>query len=490
MANTNDSDEQVKPLHGIVPKLYTLSTIDQYVPKRWITRMMYFEISDDVSKQEIFSSLKTSLSYIVTMYPQLTGKMCRQPDKPHWVAVQTEEDGFVRFTLKDHTSPSVDEPRLPPYTRLKELGFPMQGLVTIACPDIMHLEVAEGSPIFAVQANFVHGGLLLTTVLNHILVDGGWWTELFKLWSSFCKELPAAPTQLDEHPMDIVERLSTGETKGKSPDVRNWVVGEAAKSTFFVPKVGTPASSIIHPKKLSSNGDEVKAPVGSSLRIWTITAAKQKELKEAAKAWSTMDAIFACLWNRNAVHKNLNGRGLETVYARMPIDMRSRLTPPVDSSYMGNTVAMLVTEARTAKLQGSLSDSLPSTAQKLRDAIKAYTQEDFAVFIGTANSLPVDKALVQPFPSIFDPCILLNDHSKMGIHTFDWGEKLGKVERLRDPMDDVPVRNLSVCQVMPRLSNDNLEIITLFDHEVNDALQHDEEFLHYFQHFSDAQLWI
>lgn len=486
-------DQQVKPLHPITPKLYKLSTIDQYVPKRWITRMMYFPLPSDTPPAEVYNQLKLGLSRVVTIHPQLTGRVCRQPDRPHWAAVQTSEDSSVDFTFRDHTA-SSGEGNLPSYARLKELGFPMQGMVSTACPPVMQYEVSEGTCIFAAQANFIEGGLLLASAANHVCIDGGWWNELFKLWAEHTNnDSTTQATEAIEYPTNVVEQLSTPTSSQTPPDPLTWIVGDTAKSTFYMAPPNTPASGVIHPKKQPANGtinSTTKPPLGSQLRIWTITPSQQAELKATAKAYSTMDSIFSLMWNRAATHSHAHRQNHCTSYARIPIDMRARLDPPVSSAYMGNTVAMLTTSLPTPSLSGPISDTLPQICTNIRATIKSYTQRDFESFIGTANSLPADKALVYPFNSVFTPTMLLNDHSKMGIMSYDFGGQLGRVERLRDAMDDLPVRHLNVCLVLPKLVDGTLEVLTLFDHEVNSALEKDEDFLKFFGRGGDGMLWV
>lgn len=484
---TSAPDQMVRSNIPIAPTTYKLSTVDQYVAKKWIVRMLYFALPDDAVATDVYASLKDSLSQVVTMYPQMSGKVIRQPDKNHFVGIQTEEDSAIHFTFKDHTK--SEGLRLPPYKKLKEQGYPMQGLVSLVCPDVAQYEISEGSCIFAPQANFIEGGLILTIVFNHVLIDGSWLDEFFRLWSGFGSKSIDPPTAPMSYPADVVERLSKGIDAPSALTAKTWVVGNAAKSDLFLPPPGTPANSVSHPKKQSA--DAPKLPAGSALRIWTISSEKQKELKALAKAWSTNDSIFALLWQRNIVHAKLKDRDFETLWARMPIDMRSRLTPQVNHTYMGNSVAMLSTEVPAKDIDASdVSTSLPTLAKALRESIKAYSADDFLSWIGTADNLPADKALVYPFPAVFDPCILLNDHSKMKVYTYDWGHSLGYVDRVRDVMDDVPVRHLNLSLIMPKFQDGSLEVVTLLDTDVNSALEKDELFLKYFSLYGNAQLWV
>lgn len=485
-------NETIKPSVPVEARTYALSTIDQYVPKKWIERLMYFSLPSDAKPEDVYASLKTSLTSVISMYPLLTGRVCRQPDKQHFVAVKTIADPEVRFFFKNHAEKGSDRLAglsLPSYHRLKELGFPMQGVMELCSPEIIFTEIAEGSSMFAAQANFVEGGLVLAIVFNHILIDGGIYNEFTKTWAECTAQGPnhdPMSVKPVDHDPQVVKQLSTGDSRGEAPDPRLWVIGDAAKSSLHMPPPGTPASGLFHPKRKGSETSQI----GSQILIWTISPAKQKELKEYASAYSTMNAIFAFLWSRNVFHSQYSSKGLQSAHARMPIDMRSRVEPLVKTSYLGNTVNMLAVEIPTQDIEKDPRAHVQLAAQKLRESINACSERDMDIFIGTANGLPADKALVPPFPGVFAPCTLLNDHSRMQMHEFNWGETLGRMDRLRDPLDDVPVRNLSMVCCMPRLIDGSLEIVTLFDFEVIQKLKEDEQFLKFFEPMTRAQLEV
>jgi len=479
-------NEQVKPLNPVTPKLYTLSTVDQYVPKAWITRMVYFPLDHNKVPAEIYDQLKTGLSHVLTMYPQMTGQVRRQPDKPHWVAIQTSAEGSVQFTFRDHTT-STDEVKLPSYARLKELNFPMQGMVATACHPVTQYEVSEGSCMFAAQANFVEGGLVLASTVNHICVDGAWWNELFKLWASYT-DLTSAPhtTEVIEHSMKIVSQLSVP-TSETPPDPQTWTIGDATASNFLMAPPSTPASGLVHPRDQPNSGSpDPVLPLGSQVRTWTISPQKQAALKSTAKAYSTMDSIYSLFWNRAATHSYVPTTH-PTALARIPIDMRTRVSPCVPNSYMGNTVSLMTAPIPSLSLVGPIAEKLPLITSAIRTTIRAYTEEEFMRFIGTANTLPPSQALINPTNIMLTPSILLNDHSKLGIMTYDFGT-LGKAERMRDAVDDLPIRNVNIVLVLPRLEDGTLEVMTVLDHEVVAGLEKDPEFLEFFGCGGDGKL--
>jgi len=462
--------------------------------------MMYFPLSAGTSPLEIYEELKRGFSHVLTIHPQVAGEICRHPDRPLYAAIRTSEESSIKFTFKDHTT-STDEFRLPSYERLKELNFPAQGMVGIACPPVVQYDISEGSPIFACQANFVEGGLILTTAFNHVCIDGGSWTELFRLWALYTN--PATRPETSEeiaHSMDIVDQLSAPLTSSTGPDPRTWTPGPIEMSTFRFAPPNTPSSGIVHPKKQSANNmpNPIAESTGSQIRFWSITSESQALLKATAQSYSTILSIFALFWSRNATHSRLSTRH-PVAYARIPIDMRARITPPVATNYIGNTVQMITTSLSADVLAGSSADqhplsSSPSTslapaADALRTAIQAYKPAEFYSFIGTANSLPETQALVHPFTSVMEPCVLLNDHSKMPLMGLDFGGKLGKTESLRDAIDDFALRRLNIVLILPRLENGTLEVVTLCDHEVNAALEKDEEILKYFNSTGNGKLW-
>lgn len=478
-------DQTVRPLTLIESAIYPLSTIDQYVPKKWITRCMYFALPLVANYEEVYRDLKAGLTALISRYPMLTGKVCRNLQKRHYVAIETKPGSEVTFFFKDHTVETLGGIRLPPFAQLKEAGYPMQGIMELCAPDLIFTEVSDGSALFSAQANFVEGGLVLTIVLNHLVADGGNFNEIIRLWAEYTMHGCPSNVEIIGYDEDIVKRLSTGHTEGLIPDPRLWIEVPAEKSGLRIPPPGTPASGIVHPKRKGS----APSRAGSEIMVWTISLDRQKALKEYTSAYSTMNAIFAILWSRNVYYSEYVAKGLEVAHARMPIDVRNRMDPPIPSSYLGNTVNILAMQMATKSIDDTQA-TVQAVAKILRSGVTASSVRDLEVFIGTANSLPAEKGLAPPSPAVFAPCTLLNDHSRMQMHEFDWGRSLGRMDRLRDPLDDVPVRNLSAVQCYPRIADGTLEVCTLFDFEVVQKLLQDTKFLEFFQPFGRVQLEV
>jgi trichothecene 3-O-acetyltransferase len=194
-----------------------------------------------------------------------------------------------------------------------------------------------------------------------------------------------------------------------------------------------------------------------------------------------MDALFALFWHRSSIFRHLSGRGHENSSCRIPMDLRSRMQPPLDPNYIGNAVSMVATEYPVSELESleGTSAALSTLAQKIRSAVISWDLSAFKAWVGTANSLHPDKAIRHPSGSAAEPNILMNDHSKLAVHNLDWGSGLGSLDSVRGLEPDFPVRGLAVCNFLPMFSDGGLEVATLFDNHVNEALAKDEAFMHY-----------
>jgi trichothecene 3-O-acetyltransferase len=433
-------------------RVFKLSIIDQYVPKQWITRAFFFPAEDH---EQVYGHLREGLSRTLTRLPILAGRVRREYGQ--YASIEVEEDSEVYFGVQDS--------ELPSYARLREEDFPMRQLAELAAPAVLTLPVTEGSGVFAAQLSFVEGGIVLVFGIAHLVGDATAWATITRLWAQYTVESFRGEESILAEIHTDRSQLSQG-TVERQQDSRLWAVCEVEKSPMNLPKP-------IAPRKL-----EKKAPL-SSWRIWYLSEEKLRQLKQDSSpstGWiSTNDALFALFWHRSTIYRKL-GR-FETSSCRIPIDVRSRMQPPI-VEFVGNAVSMFAAEASIAELERD--DGLASVsalAQKIRQTILSWEVSSFTSWIAKANDLPVDKALHHPSGSVVDPNILLNDHSKLDTCKLEWG--FGRVECIRGIDQDYPFPGLALIILFPVLVDGGIEVATVFDNHVNEGLEGDELFMRY-----------
>lgn len=430
-------------------RVFKLSTVDQYVPKQWITRAFFFPLD---CTDEVYGHLKEGLSRTLTSLPMLAGRVRREHGQ--YASIEVEEDSEVYFGVRDAGSS---------YAQMKDECFPMRRLVEYA-PPTLTLPVTEGAAVFAAQLNFVKGGIVLVFGIAHLVGDATAWAMITRLWAQHtAASYRGEESDIDELPSNR-QQMSEG-TIGKEQDPKLWVVGDVVKSPVNLPKL-----QVLPPKP-----SEGKPPL-SSWKIWYLSQDSLRRLKNDASpraGWiSTNDALFALFWHRSSIFRNLNGASS----CRIPIDVRSRMEPPL-VDFLGNAVSMFVAEASVAELEGGGMEMVSTLAQKIRKTISSWEVSAFSSWITEANALPVDKAFHHPSGSVIAPNILLNDHSKLDTCKLEWG--FGRVESIRGIDQDYPFPGLALIILFPVLVDGGIEVATVFDNYVNEGMERDELFGQY-----------
>ena len=478
-------------------QIITLSTLDQYTPKYWTARALFFPVSPEFTHEQIYSHLKEGLSRTLTQVPVLTGRICRQSESSQVAAIRIDENSGVEFSFKEHCiingQQSNASTMFPTYAKLKMEHFPMHSLMDCGAPKALFSPIAEGGTVFAAQANFMPGGLALVTGIAHLVADAEAWTVIVRLWALHTAEATRGKSPVHSTVLEfdeIRQKLSQGIPDVKELNDPLWMIDEVTRSPLYLPKAISASERDPVEERARQDKDRnssEKRPSLSSWRIWYFAPEKLRQLKQAASApgavqWiSTMDALFALFWYRSSIFRHLSGRGHENSSCRIPIDLRPRMQPPLDLNYIGNAISMVAAECPVSELESfeGTSAALSTLAQKIRGAVNSWDPSVFKAWIGTANSLQPEKGLRHPSGSVIEPNILVNDHSKLAMRNLDWGAGLGPLEGFRRVDRDFPIRGVAICNVLPMFSDGGLEVTTCFDNHVHESLAKDEVFMHY-----------
>lgn len=115
-----------------------------------------------------------------------------------------------------------------------------------------------------------------------------------------------------------------------------------------------------------------------------------------------------------------------------PVNIRTRLDPPLDPKFHGNCVDIVAASCPLADLEASDGVGLRAAAQSVRAAVSGWSQANWESWLTMACGLPDDQAICpNPLMLLESRNIAFNDYSKSQSHTLDWGRGLGKIARTR-----------------------------------------------------------
>lgn len=152
---------------------------------------------DNVSQDKIVETLHRGLERITSSFPWVAGQVMKEADPEHLRAdyyVVRAFESIPRFVVKDLTDV------LPSFDRYKELRFPFSLLdenVIAPRKTMSASDESEPKPVFLVQATFIGGGVLLTFVAQHGIMDLVGEGEVIRLLSKACHDIAFTEEELE-----------------------------------------------------------------------------------------------------------------------------------------------------------------------------------------------------------------------------------------------------------------------------------------------------
>ncbi|GIZ40096.1 hypothetical protein CKM354_000345000 [Cercospora kikuchii] len=267
------------------------------------------------------------------------------------------------------------------YDELATSGMPASTLVgnnftsLPDCPD----PAAGESPVFAVQATFIEGGVFVTVFLHHAVAD--------------------------ERGMSAIIRLMSSGHEFASTDVRSDAVDQSRSRDRLSGSRGVKAKRFEETKysraqKPSSNAS---APRSASCQILAFNLRKIHQttnlineravlsFDEPCKTIGPLECLVAILWKAITRSRSPRVRVEEkqTSTCRFPVDMRMRLDPVLGPDYFGNACVLAKATDRFIRLSLPFDvGTLSHTAQLVHDSISTTDETELRATIAAINNAP------------------------------------------------------------------------------------------------------
>ena len=328
---------QIRP-HTPFDAQFPLSQVDLQLPPRFVREAFIYEADPEVScssaqGQDLVSRLQESLKSLVAplnsetvSYPQLLGKIVRQPGERPFVKVDTSS--FIPFNVVDRSD--FD------FAQLHRNGkFPMEA---INLPDFKIgldakelLQTPGGPPMSAIQLTFVRGGIVLVVVVSHSLSDGYGIAGFLRRWFQAARAALGINGQNGHKQDDTSSTLAIHDksqlikidVKGETPGLRKakeLYNGPPAQTSAFMGTVPIISQIFWMPPE---NVQKMRADVGA----------------HSSKPPSVFAAMMTILWRAIIrSRQNLQTDSPELINGLITCDMRRRLDPPLPYDYFGNAI--------------------------------------------------------------------------------------------------------------------------------------------------------
>lgn len=281
-----------------------LSPFDLYLADiRYNQKVLFFQRQTDMSlHHEIIKRLKWSLAEVLVYFYPLAGRLTESPDG--FLHVKCNDDG-AQFTevVADAT---LDELLLDNSARaIQELLFPLNDSI---CAD------GRSLPLLAVQVTQLKDAVALAFTLNHMLVDGYSTWHFINSWSQICR--------------------SGSVTIANPPFHNRFRADSRKKNDKYIQSL---QGLQIRPQVSQLSHDLREAVFHFDKDTMTRLKNHVNALnKKTGIAVSYYKALAAHMWV--AITRARKLRAEDETTLTLSIDCRSRLVPPLPTSYFGNAI--------------------------------------------------------------------------------------------------------------------------------------------------------
>ncbi|KAG6815749.1 hypothetical protein H0H87_011661 [Tephrocybe sp. NHM501043] len=418
-------------------------------------------VEDAALHPTIINTLTNGLERLSESFPWIAGQVVNEGacDGNTGIYKIKPSERIPRLVVKDLR----DDSSIPTMDVLRESGFPISMLDesivaprrTIPSPE----ETALDQPVLILQATFIHGGLLLSFLGEHQVLDMTGQAHILHLLSKACRKEPFTSEELslgNRSRYDIIPFLDDSYQPGD----------ELSRLKPLPPPV---------------DGAAPPEPPNSTWSNFSFSASSLASLKAFASQTvpsgayiSTDDALSALMWQSvlRARLPRLESTS-ESTFGRA-VDGRRYLGIP--QTYPGLVQSMTY---QTYPVQEALGTPLGRIASALRSSVDPGTSNLAAVIRAMATCLhrSPDKSILSVTATINTSTdITLSSWAKFNCSELDFGLGLGMPEAVRRPRFD-PVESL--MYLMPRALDGEITAAICLRDEDMERLKADEEFNKY-----------
>ncbi len=202
------------------------------------------------------------------------------------------------------------------------------------------------------------------------------------------------------------------------------------------------------------------------------------DLKSAAKAFSTNDALCAFFWHHMTVARNPNtdtSDNEKTSNIGFAVNIRNRTSPPLPPTYLGNASFMATTQRLSIPSLTASESGLAVAAAAIRSAVNYSNKPNHVpLTIGLLSSRPNAQDFKFACHGFLGSDLTATSWADIGVRSREWGV-LGKPEGFRIPYEAAD----GTIAVLPRLENGGLEVMAALESGSMERMVQREEFVRF-----------
>ncbi|KAB5511894.1 hypothetical protein DKX38_028922 [Salix brachista] len=345
----------VRPSQDIPQQRLWVSNMDLLHPRYYLPTVYLYKPngSSDFFEAEV---LKEALRKVLVPFYPVAGRLAR--DENGRIEINCNGEG-VLLVVADTDSTTEELGEFMPSMKLRQL---------IPTVDTSLQDISRNPLLLLQVTSFKCGGVCLGVGWHHTLADGTGALHFINSWATLARGLSiTVPPLLDR-------TILRGRVL-----LRLWprlMVKDCADPEQF-----SLFSLVVIKAALSSFNSLISAAVTCSSTASNIGS----ETK-----YTTFEILTAHIWRSVSKARNFQNNDQKTKL-RIPVDGRSRLNPPLQSSYFGNVIFIASPVALSCDL---LSESFRCTVERIHREIKRMDDEylrsalDYLEEVGDVSSIP------------------------------------------------------------------------------------------------------
>ncbi|KAI4263562.1 MAG: hypothetical protein L6R42_001301 [Xanthoria sp. 1 TBL-2021] len=481
---------------------YYCSTLDSIFPEVIHTWIFCFACEDN-NKSLISGVLRCGFEKTIRQRIELGGYLTRDdtgPNHGRFKLVYPEDVPVTdRFAIRD--LPLEKGVWCRSFRELVQHGMPIGQLD----PKVLVPSEQRGFPLKA-QANFIPGGCLLTVCLHHSFFDGLGFVAVVDAWAKNCKAIEedmksVVPPSLQQK-QAYLDQLDLSGGVGSIQYRRLPEILQDSHAPLQEELATLQESPILwqllglqQPSSVSPNPSSVSNSPSTETMVTVVFVASAgaiSRLKEQStptshtssdgenhRSISTFDSIAALLWRCIMRARCPDPACPDQTPSRLRIPINVRGILNIAPTYPGNVLLNSVTTLPMRTLTEDASQrhvalQIHSSLNASRDIRSAYDA------VKLSFGLP-ELTLRRPlFSDTTSKDLVLTSWRDLSFYDSDWGSMLGsngKIDSVRIPHGYLR----GLCALLPKQSDDAVEVLASLFPEQMKRLQENIEFLEYFR---------
>ena len=442
-------------------KIMKLSALDHIMPRTYIIIPLSFEFSKDVIPS-VLTTLQKGFSNLLQDIPVLNG----------YIADSAIRKGEVEARVPHRPDSSMANCKIRDFSATDEsTDFQLKFVPIGGSPPL-----GTSAPVFAVQVNVVQTGIVICVCVYHMVMDGTAMAAVIGRWAAWCKAISSGsePPSIQIDCLDRSPLILGGRRVEQLEHPTYFFENEVAKIQWE--KALPPATE--RPRMIGRcfqiKTDEVTVLKHQINSLLASNDGTNTDPNQSGRWISTQDTYCALLWHA-ITRARLQDRNDEVSGGKsrlgIPINIRSKLNPPLPSDYLGNAAADAYAELSLDHLLSESVSDLAQTALCIRQGIAKVDDRHVRSLIAAIDGLKDASMVKGARRAYLSDDLTITSWLDFGLNQLNWGGVIGQIEEKTPSFDGYE----GLCIVLPRRRDGSIQIMVGLVESIMKKFEEDEK---------------